>query len=89
MGTIKVTLYLRMEIIFVCITYIFHPIFIKVPYRRSGQDFICGWEFRENRYSESHTYGHERISIPTSEIYFSIYVKLGKRGLKTILLNIF
>jgi hypothetical protein len=42
MGTMKVTLYLRMEIIFACITYIFHPIFIKVPYRRSGQDFVAG-----------------------------------------------
>jgi hypothetical protein len=62
---------------------------MKIPYRRSPQDFICGWEFRENRHSESHTYGHKRISIRTFEIYFSIYVKLGTRDLKIILLNIY
>jgi len=54
-----------------------------------SQKFRTGdHQFRENRYSESHIYGHKSISIRTFDIYFSSYMKFGSRDLKIMLLNI-
>jgi hypothetical protein len=88
MGDIRSVFYLRASIKFCPRLLHFCPVRMKFGARDVHKKLLNGWEFRENRHSESHTILSGKNEQIHTFIYRPIWVKIGIRHLQIMLLNI-